>query len=124
MRICIHVKLFNGFVIAVMTQCPTSIFLGEWRLDISTTVVFSSAVPTGSGAFQMPTHPKGGSRVLESGGGDKNIALTLHVMVPTTGQGPVDATPWASPGGGLEIRKIEIRKTLDIIWFLSTSGSY
>ena len=26
----------------------------------------------------------------------------MHVMVPSTGRRPVDATPWASPGGGLE----------------------
>ena len=41
---------------------------------------------------------KGGSRVL----GTKNIEVTVHVMVPSTGQRPVDATPWASPGVGLE----------------------
>ena len=27
----------------------------------------------------------------------------MHVMVPSTGRRPVDATPWASPGGGLEV---------------------
>ena len=26
----------------------------------------------------------------------------MNVMVPSTGRRPVDATPWASPGGGLE----------------------
>ena len=47
----------------------------------------------------------------------------MHVMVPYTGRRPVDATLWASPGGGLEggvppaeLEKIEIRKTLDVIW--------
>ena len=43
-------------------------------------------------------------------------------MVPSTGRRPVDAT---SPGGGLEggvpppeSEKNEIRKTLDVIWWL------
>ena len=75
---------------------------------------------TGSGAFQNADPPQGRIQGFRKrgggGGGNKNIALTLHVMVPTTGQRPVHATPWASPGRGLEIRKIEIRKTLDVIW--------
>ena len=49
----------------------------------------------------------------------------MHVMVPSTGLWPVDATPLALPRGGLEgvtpstiRKKKEIRKTLDIIWLL------
>ena len=38
---------------------------------------------------------KGGSRVLGRGGG---IEMTVHVMVPSTGLWPVDATPLALPG--------------------------
>ena len=45
---------------------------------------------------------KGGSRVLGKGGEQKKVEVTVHVMVPSTGRRPVDATPWASLGGGLE----------------------
>ena len=45
---------------------------------------------------------KGGSRLLGKGGGVKKIEMTVHVIVPSTGLWPVDATPVALPGGGLE----------------------
>ena len=44
---------------------------------------------------------KGGSRVFGKGG-TKKIEVTVHVMAPSTGRRPVDAMPWASPGGGFE----------------------
>ena len=44
--------------------------------------------------------------------------MTVHVMVPSTGLRPVDATPWASPRGGLEGGGVS--KSM----FLSTSRSY
>ena len=46
---------------------------------------------------------KGGSRLLgKGGGGSKKFEMTVHVIVPSTGLWPVDATPLALPGGGLE----------------------
>ena len=39
---------------------------------------------------------KGGSRLSGKGGGE--IEMTVHVMVPSTGLWPVDATPLALPG--------------------------
>ena len=39
---------------------------------------------------------KGGSRLSGKGGG--GIEMTVHVMVPSTGLWPVDATPLALPG--------------------------
>ena len=39
---------------------------------------------------------------FRKGGGAKKVEVTVHVVVPSTGRRPVDATPWASPGGGLE----------------------
>ena len=38
----------------------------------------------------------------KGGGEQKNIEVTVHVVVQSTGRRPVDTTPWASPGGGLE----------------------
>ena len=38
---------------------------------------------------------------FRKGGEQKIIEVTVDVMVPSTGRRPVDATPWASPGGGL-----------------------
>ena len=44
--------------------------------------VFSSAVPTGSGAFQMPTRPSSSSAssasTLRGGGGEEPISETLQ----------------------------------------------
>ena len=42
---------------------------------------------------------KGGSRILGRGGGGKKIEMTVHVMVPSTGLWPVDATPLGVAGG-------------------------
>ena len=42
---------------------------------------------------------KGGSRVLEKGGGGQQIEMTVHVMVPSTGLWPVDATPFGVAEG-------------------------
>ena len=53
-------------------------FLGEWRLDIGTTVVFSSAVLTGSGAFQNADPPQGriqGFIKRGEGGGEQKYSV-------------------------------------------------
>ena len=38
----------------------------------------------------------------KGGGEPKKVEGTVHVVVASTGRRPVDATPWASPGGGFE----------------------
>ena len=57
---------------------------------------------------------KDGSRLLGRGGGGKQIEMTVHVIVPSTGLWPVDATPLALPGGGLErnLNKEDFRHNL------------
>ena len=75
---------------------------------------------------------KGGSRVLGRGGGTKKIEVTVHVVVPSTGRRPVDATLWASPGGvpPPELEKNEIMKCVvfpgggGILTYMFSIGMY